>query len=148
MGGCMARFQFFGDHSVEGHMPRSFMRRTFDARKSAAFFILLLLAVTPSTARTAETCPLPFCTTNPGKSCTTISDPNLSYFCGTQENKPFRKQEVKRAAAKEKKKSTATAETCPLPFCTTNPGKSCTTISDPSLSYFCGTQENKPFRKQ
>jgi len=97
---------------------------------------------------TAENCPLPFCATNPGKSCTTISDPNLSYFCGTQENKPFRTEAVKRAAAKGKKKTTATAEICPLPFCTTNPGKSCTTISDPNLSYFCGTQENKPFRKQ
>src|SRR5262245_3246053 len=97
---------------------------------------------------TAETCPLRFCATNPGKSCTTISDPNLSYFCGTQTNTPFRKQAVPDAGAKEKKKRTAATENCPLPFCTTNPGKSCTTISDPNLSYFCGTQENKPFRKQ
>src|SRR5215510_1406683 len=118
-----------------------------DTLKGVAFFSLLL-AATPSTARAAETCPLPFCTTHPGKSCTTVSDPTLSYFCGTQENKPFRTEAVKRAAAKGKKKTTATAETCPLPFCTTNPGKSCTTLSDPTLSYFCGTQENKPFRKQ
>ena len=55
---------------------------------------------------------------------------------------------VPHAAAKEKKKPTATTETCPLPFCTTNPGKSCTTISDPNLSYFCGTQKNTPFKKQ
>src|SRR5262245_55424361 len=55
---------------------------------------------------------------------------------------------VPHAGAKEKKNPTATAETCPLPFCATNPGKSCTTISDPNLSYFCGTQTNTPFRKQ
>jgi hypothetical protein len=97
---------------------------------------------------TTESCPLPFCATNPGKSCTTISDPNLSYFCGTQKNTPFRKQAVPNAGAKEKKKRTATTESCPLPFCATNPGKSCTTISDPNLSYFCGTPEHKPFRKQ
>jgi hypothetical protein len=55
---------------------------------------------------------------------------------------------VPHAGAKEKKKAAATTETCPLPFCATNPGKSCTTISDPNLSYFCGTPENKPFKKQ
>lgn len=92
---------------------------------------------------TAETCPLPFCTTNPGKSCTTTSDPNLSYFCGIQKNTPFRKQAVPNAAAREKRQ-TATTETCPLPFCTTNPGKSCKLSVTPICHTFTGL--NKIFR--
>src|SRR3974390_3454442 len=88
---------------------------------------------------TAETCPLPFCTTNPGKSCATTSHPNFSYFCGTQKKYPVQEASSAKRCGK-RKKTNCYDRNLSVTVLYDKPGKVMQTISDPDLSYFYGTQ--------